>query len=60
MEAVTTQVKEIPKVVAKAPLTAILIGLIFLAVVLIAEAYKPGLFTGPISHLLTAIGLKHA
>lgn len=60
MEAVTTQVKEIPKVVAKAPLMAILIGLIFLTVVLVVEAYKPGLFTGPISHLLTSIGLKSA
>lgn len=60
MESVKTQVTEIPKVVAKAPLMAILIGLLFLTVVLIAEAYKPGLFTGPISHLLTAIGLKHA
>jgi len=25
---------------------------------LIVEAYKPGLLTGPIRHVLTAVGLK--
>lgn len=58
MEAVTSQIKEIPQVVTKAPLLFIGLGLLFLMLTLIVEAYKPGLLTGPIRHVLTAVGLK--
>ena len=60
MEGVEAQLKEIPKVVAKTPLLFIGLGILFLVIVLIVEAYKPGLLTGPIRHVLTSIGLKSA
>jgi len=60
MEGVTKQISEIPKVVTKTPLLFVGLGLFFLILVLVVEAYKPGLLTGPISHLLTSIGIKSA
>lgn len=60
MEAVSSQIKEIPQVVTKAPLLFIGLGLLFLMLTLLVEAYKPGLLTGPIRHILTAIGVKTA
>ncbi len=60
MEAVTAQIKEIPKVVVKAPLMFIGLGLLFLLLTLLVETYKPGLLTGPLSHLLLSLGLKQA
>lgn len=57
-ESVPTQIKDIPKVVAKTPFLFIGVGILFLILVLIVEAYKPGLLTGPIRHALEAIGLK--
>ncbi len=60
MEGVTKQIGEVPKVLTKQPLLFIGVGLLFLILVLVVEAYKPGLLTGPISHLLTSIGIKSA
>ncbi len=60
MEGAVNQIKEIPKVVAKTPLLFLGLGILFLVIVLIVEAYKPGLLTGPIRHVLTSIGLKSA
>jgi hypothetical protein len=59
-EGAVSQIKEIPHVAAKTPLLAIGIGLGFLVLVLIVEAFKPGLLTGPIRHLLVTLGLKGA
>ena len=59
-EAIVTQVKEAPGKFLSAPFMAIVIGVIFLMLVLIVEAYKPGLITGPIRRGLTAVGLKSA
>ena len=58
MEGPVAQIKEIPHVVAKTPLLFLGLGVLFLIIVLIVEAYKPGLLTGPIRHVLTSIGLK--
>jgi hypothetical protein len=59
-ESIATQVKEAPGKFLSAPIMAMVIGLIFLVAVLIAEAYKPGLITGPIRRGLSAIGVKSA
>jgi hypothetical protein len=42
------------------PFAAIGIGFLFLILVLIIEAYKPGLFTGPIRSGLSKLGVKSA
>jgi hypothetical protein len=67
MEAVGTQAKELVKVpvtgvkeLFSAPLVAIGMILFVLFVVLLVEAYKPGLFTGPVRKFLTAVGVKSA
>ena len=58
MADIATQIKDIPGEVKSMPFMAIGIGVLFLILVLIIEAYKPGLFTGPIRSTLTKIGVK--
>ncbi len=60
MSEIATQVKDAPKAFLATPIMALVIGLMFLVAVLIAEAYKPGLITGPIRRGLSAIGVKSA
>jgi len=63
-EGAVTQVKEIiPTAFHSARHTPILaLGIVFLVLfaVLLLEAYKPGLLTGPVRRGLTALGLKSA
>lgn len=59
-EGVVAQIKDVPRVTMSTPILALAIGLAFLVLVLIVEAYKPGLITGPIRHGLTTLGLKSA
>lgn len=40
------------------PVAAVAIFFFVLLFILIVEAYKPGLFTGPVKKLLTGIGVK--
>lgn len=54
---VATQIEGVPHAVMKTPFLAIGIGLLMLIIVLAIEAYKPGLLTGPIKHLLGVIGI---
>lgn len=60
MAEVVTQIKEVPKVFSRTPFLAIGVGLAFLILVLVVEAFKPGILTGPIRHALQAIGLASA
>jgi len=60
MAEVVADIKAVPKVFTKTPLLAIMVGLAFLVIVLVVEAFKPGLLTGPIRHALQAIGLASA
>ncbi len=63
-ESVTTQVKDIPSTIVGSvrhtPILAIgvMFGVLFL--VLLLEAYKPGLFTGPVKSFLHMIGVSTA
>ncbi len=63
-EDVIAQVKDIPGTalssVRHTPVLAIGIMFLVLMVVLLIEAYKPGLLTNPVRKLLTTIGLKSA
>jgi hypothetical protein len=63
-EGVVAQVKETPAVVASTvrhrPVLAIGVGIVVLLGVLILEAFKPGLITGPLRKLLSKIGFKTA
>lgn len=54
------QLKNVPGDIKRFPYMAIGIGLLFLVLVLIVEAYKPGVITGPIRALLRGLGLKSA
>jgi hypothetical protein len=63
-ESVGTQIKDVPGTlvgtVRKTPVLAIgvMFGVLFL--VLLLEAYKPGLFTGPVKSFLHMIGVSTA
>jgi hypothetical protein len=59
-EGAITQLKEVPHEIRKFPVMAIGIGIAFLFLVLLIEAFKPGLITGPIRSVLHAIGFKTA
>jgi hypothetical protein len=63
-ESVVTQVKEVPgtlvSTVRRTPVLAIGIMFMVLFLVLLLEAYKPGLLTGPVKSLLHAIGVSTA
>ncbi len=60
MAEISTQITDIPKEIKSMPFMALGIGVLFLILVLIIEAYKPGLLTGPIRSALTKIGVKSA
>lgn len=61
-ESVATQIKETPKVVfgtlTRTPVLAIGVMFFVLLIVLLVEAYKPGLITNPIRRLLGVVGVK--
>ncbi len=63
-ESVVAQVKDIPGTaldsVKKTPVLAIGISLLVLTLVLLIEAFKPGIITGPIRRMLRAVGVKTA
>jgi len=63
-ESVVTQVKEVPgtivSTVRRTPVLAIGVMVVTLLLVLLLEAYKPGLITGPLRKLLVAVGVKTA
>jgi hypothetical protein len=63
-ETVVKQATEGPAVafntLRRTPVLAIGLMFIVLFVVLLLEAYKPGLLTGPVKRLLNAIGVKNA
>ena len=60
MAEITTQIEKIPSEIKSMPFMAIGIGLLFLLFVLILEAYKPGLITGPLKAALSKVGVKGA
>jgi hypothetical protein len=51
---------DVPKTIRHKPLVAIVVGVITLVIVLLIEAYKPGLITGPIRKGLQKLGVKTA
>ena len=61
---VVSQVTEAPKValssVKSKPIMAIGVSFLVLTLVLLIEAYKPGVITGPIRRMLRALGVKTA
>lgn len=63
-EGVVAQVKGIPGTavssVRNTPILALGIALLVILVVLMIEAYKPGLLTNPMRKFLTSVGLKSA
>lgn len=63
-ESVVAQIKDIPGTavgsVRNTPVLAIGIAFLVVILVLLIEAYKPGLLTNPARKLLTAVGLKSA
>jgi hypothetical protein len=56
-EALGTQAKE-GLMEIKSPVRFVVAGLIFLILVIIVEAYKPGAITGPVKSFLGMFGLK--
>ena len=63
-EGVVAQIKDIPGTavssVRNTPVLAFGIMLLVILVVLLIEAYKPGLLTNPMRKVLTTLGLKSA
>jgi len=63
-DGVVAQVKDIPgtaiDAVKKTPVLAIGISLLVLTLVLLIEAFKPGIITGPIRRMLGMLGVKTA
>lgn len=59
-EGVVAEIKAVPGDIRRTPWTAIGIGILFLVLVLIIEAYKPGMITGPIKSFLAMFGIKAA
>lgn len=61
-ESVTTQIKEVPGTVVgtlrRTPVLALGVMFSVLLIVLLIEAYKPGLITNPIRKLLGVVGVK--
>lgn len=57
-EGAVAEVKSAPKEFVREPWKALAVGLIFLILVLVVEAFKPGLITGPIKSLLSMVGIK--
>lgn len=63
-ESVVAQIKDIPSTAfsttKNTPVLAFGIALLVIIIVLMIEAYKPGLLTNPMRKLLTTVGLKSA
>lgn len=61
-ESVITQVKEVPGTVVgtlrRTPVLAIGVMFTVLLIVLLIEAYKPGLITNPVRRVLGIVGVK--
>ncbi len=61
-ESVVTQVKEVPGTVVgtlrRTPVLAIGVMFMVLLIVLLIEAYKPGLITNPVRKVLGIVGVK--
>lgn len=57
-EGVIADVKAVPGDIRHHTMKFVVGGLVFLLLVLILEAYKPGLITGPIKNLLGMVGIK--
>ena len=57
---VKTGALDVPKTIKSKPVVALTIGFVTLTLVLMLEAFKPGLITGPIRRMLQAIGFKNA
>lgn len=61
-ESVAAQVKEVPSVVVgtlrRTPVLAIGVMFTVLLIVLLIEAYKPGLITNPVRKVLGIVGVK--
>ena len=51
---------DVPNTIKSKPLVALVVGFLVLTLVLLIEAFKPGLITGPIRRMLQAIGVKNA
>ena len=59
-EGVLGELKATPMEIKKSPWTALAIGFIFLTLVLLLEAYKPGVITNPIKSFLAMFGVGTA
>lgn len=57
---VKTGALDVPKTIKAKPLVALTVGFVVLTLVLLIEAFKPGLITGPIRRMLRALGAKNA
>lgn len=57
-ESVVAQIKAAPGEIKRFPVLALTIGAIALLLVLLIEAYKPGVITGPFRALLSAVGVR--
>lgn len=57
---VKTGVMDVPKTIKSKPIVALAVGFTVLVLVLLIEAFKPGLITGPIRRMLQAVGVKSA
>lgn len=57
-EAVVPQIKTGATELWKQPITFVVGGLIFLILVIIIEAYKPGAITGPVKSFVGMFGIK--
>jgi len=61
-ESVATQIKEVPGTVVgtlrRTPVLAIGVMFAVLLIVLLIEAYKPGLITNPVRRVLGIVGVK--
>lgn len=60
MSEIVTQAKEGLHEPFRKPVMWIVGGVLFLFLVLIIEAFKPGAITGPIKSLLAMVGIKSA
>jgi hypothetical protein len=58
MSEAVAEIRSAPREFTKEPWKAITVGIIFLVLVLVLEAFKPGLITGPIKSLLAMVGIK--
>jgi hypothetical protein len=57
MSEIVADIKAVPNEITKTPLKFVLGGVVFLLFVLILEAFKPGIITGPLKNLLKMVGI---